>query len=190
MFGTPLMMDSLVEWILRHGRPVRVLVDGRSGSGKTTFAAELARRLDAELIHLDSIYPGWSGLEEASRHVHDELLTGNPARWRRWDWEADAPAEWHMPNPERAWVIEGCGALSWDNRLQASFAIWLDAPDEVRHRRALERDGELFAAHWQMWADQEREFIDREHPQELADLVLDTRHDPSLVSARRGASTE
>ncbi len=47
----------------RHpARPRITLVDGRSGSGKTTFATELAEREGAQLLSLDDVYPGWDGL--------------------------------------------------------------------------------------------------------------------------------
>src|SRR6202042_2836673 len=46
----------------RLGRTRLIAVDGRSGSGKTWFAGRLARPLDAPVIHLDDLYPGWDGL--------------------------------------------------------------------------------------------------------------------------------
>ncbi|MEO8095730.1 MAG: hypothetical protein ABI632_12485, partial [Pseudolysinimonas sp.] len=42
-------------------RPV-VLIDGRSGAGKTTLARELAPLVGAQLVSLDDVYPGWDGL--------------------------------------------------------------------------------------------------------------------------------
>jgi len=41
--------------------------------------------------------------------------------------------------------------------------------------RALERDGQQYESHWDDWAAQEERFIAREHPQALADLVIDER---------------
>jgi adenylate kinase family enzyme len=40
----------------------RILVLGSSGAGKSTFAQELGKRLDVEIIHLDSYYwqPNWT----------------------------------------------------------------------------------------------------------------------------------
>ncbi len=49
-------------------RPV-VLIDGRSGAGKTTLARDLAPMLGAQLVSLDDIYPGWAGLEAGSAAV-------------------------------------------------------------------------------------------------------------------------
>jgi len=153
-------------------RPV-VLVDGRSGSGKTTIARELADGLDAQLVRMDDLYPGWDGLEQGSRDVHDRVLGTSEPRWRRWDWKDDRPAEWHELDPTRALVVEGCGALSRANRALASLGIWVELDDATRKQRALARDGDEYAPHWDRWAAQEDAFIAREHPRELADAVLE-----------------
>lgn len=153
-------------------RTPRILIDGRSGAGKTTFAPLLADPLGAQLIHLDDIYPGWSGLSRGSEHVTTNVLSSTTPRWRRWDWAADAPAEWHALDPRRPLVIEGCGSLTRANRALADFGIWIDGGEAARKARAIARDGDVFAEHWDMWAAQEEVFIAEQRPRDLADLVL------------------
>lgn len=160
---------------LRAAAPVpRILIDGRSGAGKTCLARLLAERLGAELIHLDSIYPGWSGLRAASDHVAEYLLPSSaaPPRWQRWDWVADRPAEWHTVDPERPWIIEGCGAMSRANHALADVGVWVEADAALRKQRALARDGEAYAPWWDMWAAQEEDFLASERPRDRADIVL------------------
>jgi uridine kinase len=152
-------------------RPV-VLIDGRSGAGKTVLAEAIAPRLDAQLISLDELYPGWEGLEAGSEAVHETVLRARAPGWTRWDWTAARPAEWHPVDPGRAIVIEGCGALSAANRALASFGIWLELDADERRRRSSQRDHGRFDRFWQPWADQEDAFIAREHPRERADVVL------------------
>ncbi|WP_235515472.1 AAA family ATPase [Curtobacterium sp. Leaf183] len=152
------------------GRSV-VLVDGRSGTGKTTLGAALARELGAQLVHLDDVYPGWDGLRAAADAVVSDVL-GQPSGHRRWDWGASAPADWVALDPSAPIVIEGCGALSRASAPLASVRVWLTADDAVRKRRALDRDGEVFRAEWERWAHQEDAFIAAEHPEALADMVL------------------
>lgn len=57
-----LLEELILAEPLRHGQPV-VLIDGRSGAGKTTLANTLiCHHADWQLVHADDLYPGWSGL--------------------------------------------------------------------------------------------------------------------------------
>lgn len=155
------------------GRRLVVLVDGRSGTGKTTLGDALAVRLDARVVHLDDVYPGWDGLRAASDAVVSDVL-GTPSGYRRWDWERSEPTAWVSIEPDAPLVVEGCGALSRASAPLATLRVWLEADDEVRRDRAIGRDGEVFAREWERWAAQERAFIAAEAPAELADVVLRT----------------
>jgi uridine kinase len=148
-----------------------VLVDGRSGTGKTTLGNALAAELGASLVHLDDVYPGWDGLRAAADAVVRDVL-GAASGYRRWDWEASAPADWVSVDPAAPLVVEGCGALSHASAPAASLRVWLTADEGERRRRAIDRDGETFARQWSRWARQEDAFIADEDPESLADVVL------------------
>jgi len=158
-----------------------ILLDGPSGAGKSTLADRIVAGWPGaarpQLVRLDDIYPGWGGLRAAGEHVQRFILepraAHRAARWQRFDWSADAPAEWHEIDPERPLVIEGCGVLTRANARLADVRIWLDAPDDLRKRRALERDGETYAPHWDEWQLQWESFVERESPQSWVDLRLD-----------------
>jgi uridine kinase len=163
-----------------------VLVDGPSGSGKSTLADALVRAGDAaaglppgaQLLRLDDVYPGWDGLEAASRHLERHVLPdmrpGGRPRWQRWDWAADAPAEWHGLDPARPLVVEGCGSLTRVAARLATHGVWVEADDAVRRARAIARDGEAFAVEWDRWDAQWRAHVAREDPRGLADVVVRT----------------
>lgn len=156
------------------GRRV-ILVDGGSGAGKTTFAHALAQAgpVGAQVVSLDSFYPGWDGLVEASRAVVDDLLGAECPGYWGWDWERDERTSWCDVDLSRPTVIEGCGALTPASRALASCAVWLEADADERKRRALERDGDAFAPHWAHWAAQEAAHWRRDRPWELADVVVE-----------------
>lgn len=152
------------------GRPI-VLVDGRSGAGKSTFATALAAELDADIVRLDDVYPGWDGLEAGSEAVHTEIIP--LSEWHRWSWDTGERTTRHPVDPRRPLVVEGCGALSRAARRLATFGIWIELDNPTRKERALARDGDTYAPFWDRWARQEETFIEREGPRELADVIID-----------------
>lgn len=167
----PASLASRLPGLAALPRPV-VLIDGGAGSGKTTLASELVSSWPGEppqLVGLDEVYPGWNGLAAASALV-PHLVTGTG--FRRWDWAASAPGAWRDLDPSRGLVIEGCGAITAGSVALADLAVWLEVPASLRKDRALARDGEVFAAHWDEWAAQEAEHWRTGHPAELAGLVI------------------
>ena len=100
------------------------------------------------------------------------VLGSSAPRWRRWDWARDEPGNWQAVTSGSPLVVEGSGVLSRANRSFATFAVWVELDDVERRRRALDRDGDLYAPHWDRWAAQEVAFVAREHPAELADVVV------------------
>lgn len=155
-----------------------VLVDGGSGSGKTTFAHALAHRMRGagrrvQVVSLDDLYPGWHGLAAASAMVVDDVL--GRGGYRRWDWHAGRPAEWVALDPDADLVVEGCGALTPASAALATRRIWLELDAETRRRRALGRaDGDDFRPWWDIWADQEAEHWHAHQPWRLADTIMST----------------
>ncbi|MBW8764642.1 MAG: ATP-binding protein, partial [Microbacterium sp.] len=96
-------LDGLVAAIrdTAGSRRAVVLIDGRSGAGKTVLAEALAPRLGAQLVSLDELYPGWDGLEAGSDAVHETVLRARDPGWTRWDWASARAAEWHPVDPDR-----------------------------------------------------------------------------------------
>ncbi|MDQ7993578.1 MAG: cobalt ABC transporter [Propionicimonas sp.] len=154
-------------------RPV-VLIDGGAGAGKTTLAASLAEAWPGrvQLVGMDALYPGWGGLAAGSATVAGSVLRPDDPGYRRWDWAASRPAEWVALDPSLPLLVEGCGALTPRTRARADLGVWCELEEAERRRRAIARDGELFASHWEEWEAQEAEHWRAHRPWELADITV------------------
>ncbi len=162
----------------RAGGTRVVAVDGRSGAGKSSLAAGLRTGLGAAVVSLEDLYGGWDGLEHGIdllvREVLEPLAAGRAARVPRYDWIA---GQWTGPvllDPPELLIVEGTGAGARRAAQYESLLVWLEAPLSVRKKRALDRDGETFAPHWDRWAAQEDAMLARERTAERAGVVLET----------------
>jgi hypothetical protein len=180
--GSTVMLGE-IEGLLREAVPragrTRVLaIDGRSGAGKTALATELRVVLGAPVVLLEDLYGGWDGLEDGIdllvSEVLEPLAAGRVARVPRFDWTAREWAEPVLLDPPEVLIVEGVGAGARRAAVYESLLVWLEAPPFVRKKRALERDGDVFAPHWEQWAAQEEAMLARERTPERAGLVLRT----------------
>ena len=158
-----------------------VLIDGGSGAGKSSLAALLVRRWPVlghvQLVALDSLYPGWDGLDGGAERALDGILRphgrGFLGTWRRWDWETQSEAESHAVDPALGVIIEGSGILRPSTAGLADVRVWVESAEESRKARALTRDGDTYRPHWDRWAAQERRHVERDDPRALATRIVE-----------------
>ena len=154
-----------------------ICIDGPAGSGKTTLATALAELTQAPVIHMDDLYAGWDGLAAGIAQLDTVLLPlveGAPGSYRRYDWHRRTFAETVLVPPSPLLVIEGVGsgAAAYDGFRTA--LAWVDAPEELRRQRGLDRDGDTFAPHWDAWAAAEHEHFAANDTATRADVVVAT----------------
>jgi uridine kinase len=166
---------------VRPGRWV-LAIEGRSGAGKTTLAADVADRLRAAgftvtVVSMDELYPGWDGLEAAVDLLRDGVLApfaagADAVSLPRWDWAGERAGVVETRPAAQVLVVEGtgCGARACAPYL--SLLVWVDAPDAVRRARALARDAGTYAPHWDRWERQESAHYDRERTDARAQAVV------------------
>lgn len=164
---------------LAAANPV-VVIDGCSGAGKSSLAALLVRRWpvrgSVQLIALDSLYPGWDGLDDGAERALEWILRphgrGFLGTWRRWDWDAQTEAESYAVDPALGVIVEGSGILRPSTAGLADVRVWVESTESSRKSRALERDGDTYRPHWDRWAAQERRHVQRDDPRALATRVV------------------
>ncbi|WOC12546.1 uridine kinase family protein [Gordonia sp. MP11Mi] len=144
-----------------------IAIDGRSGSGKSTFAAELVRALadrgrrsvlisTDEFATWDDPASWWPELERdvlrAFERRHDYLY--RPRVWVDGVPEI-GPAVWIRWQP--LLIVEGVTAARRTVADQLTAAYWIDGPAaQERLERTVARDGEAARAHlaaWQQFED-------------------------------------
>ncbi len=160
---------------LGAGRLIRL--DGPAGSGKTTLAAAVAALVpDAQVVHMDDLYDGWTGLPRVSGQLDSLLLplaVGEAGSYRRYDWWAGEYAETVVVPPGGLLVLEGVGSGSRAHAALATVTAWVWAPEEVRRARGLERDGPGLQEEWRQWMREEDDHFAREAVAENADVLVD-----------------
>jgi uridine kinase len=134
------------------------------------------------VVHIDDFWGphiaewDWDRFEA---QVAAPLRAGRPAHYQRWNWDADAGAEWHDVAPGRVVVVEGVSATRAEVSVPWAVRVWVEAPRDVRLRRALERDGPRLVTRWlEDWMPSEEAYIARDAPAARADLVVDGAVEP------------
>jgi len=174
--------SQVLELIDRGNQTPIVLIDGRAGSGKSTFAESLQQQLFREgesaprVIHMDNIFEGWDGLALGSdymvRFILQPLARQETASWQDWSWVKNQRSSWREFSGGTPLIVEGCGSLTERSKEHADISIWLEASEETRRERWIQRERHL--EKFDFWAAQELDFYAREKSQSLADLVIKT----------------
>ena len=169
---------DLVARIMSAPGPVRlVAVDGPGGSGKSTFAARLARAAGGAPVVPTDDFASWDDplgwWPRLRRDVVEPLVAGRAARYQRYDWGLARLAEWRTVPPSPIVVIEGvsAGRREWAEHL--SVTVWIETPREVRLARGLTRDGVGQADLWAKWMADEDAHYAADGVADRADVVVD-----------------
>jgi uridine kinase len=167
----------------RCGSSILVTIDGPAGSGKTTLANQLENQLLAEgrsvvTIHADDIYNGWQDAlgESLTQLLTDQLLPGIASgaafQLPRFDWYLDKYSTFTIYPPSSIFIFEGVGSGQRVTRVAAALTIWIDIPDHLGLRRALERDGETLRPQLENFQLAQYEHFLKESTEAAADYRL------------------
>lgn len=175
--------------------PVVVAVDGRSGSGKSTFAERLrASVAGSEVVHTDDVawwesFFGWDDLlvegvlVPASR---GEVVRYRPPAWDRRGREGAIAVQAGVP----VLVVEGVGASRQSLGPWLHASVWVQSDLGEARRRGVDRDGGTAEAEafWDEWANEELQFLAEDRPWERARFVVCGT--PHLVAVAYDHETE
>ena len=158
-----------------------VAIDGLGGSGKSSFARHLARALgDAPIVQTDD-FASWDNpidwWPQLLERVLVPLWRNEPARYERSHWGGERDGEFVEVDPTAFVILEGVTASREAFAPYVTYSIWVNAPAELRLQRGLDRDGPDALQQWQAWMAEEDRYLERERPDERADLVIQGARD-------------
>jgi hypothetical protein len=168
-----------------------IAVDGRSASGKSTFAETLAASLrDAVVVRTDDIawhhsFFGWSDVMIGG--VLEPVHRGEAVAYRPPAWvDRGREGSVTVPLGTRTVIVEGVGAARRELMPLVDAVVWVQSGLRASRLRGIARDGGDAAAteFWNQWMAAELPFQADQRPWERADLVVNGTsrgHQPSSV---------
>lgn len=177
-------------------RSILVVLDGRSGTGKTMLSQQIGSALGAAVILGDDFFSGGTFEEWAKRPVKgkvedcidwkrmrsevlEPLLAGKTAAWRTCNWETLAGLSADMITCKPSSVIILDGAYSSRSELQdiVDLSILVQLDDKTRRDRLKNREGTSFMAKWHsVWDEAEDYYFTTVRPPSSFDLVFDAEN--------------
>lgn len=176
--------NELASLLPKVGNTKFIAVDGHGGSGKSSLAELLAKKLDAQLIHTDD-FASWDNPLNwwplIIERVFEPIIAGaKTLSYPRSKWWPDHHPEPLVDQPVTAiMILEGVSALRKEFRPYISFGIFVDTPEEIGLERGIARDlsagksREEVVKIWQGWLKDENYYTQRDQPMVYADLVVD-----------------
>lgn len=159
-----------------HGSPPVIAIDGRSGAGKSTFAARLVEVIaGVAVVRTDDIawhhsFFGWTDLMRDG--VLEPVRRGEQVAYRPPAWvERGRPGAVRIPAGCQVVVLEGVGAGRRELADLVDALVWMQSDATDARTRGIARDGGD-VAFWDEWEAEEVPFLRHHRPWERADVIV------------------
>ncbi len=164
-----------------------IAIDGRSASGKTTFASELGKSIDANIIHTDDFFRprnkkgeiemsdfcGNFDVERFKREAVEGIKGSGDFSIGIFDCKKGEIIETVTYNRERIIIVEGAYACLPDLEKYWDVALFFDIDTEEQQKRILLRDGnKALESYNTLWLPAEERYISKYSINNLCDAVV------------------
>jgi uridine kinase len=164
-----------------------IAIDGGSGAGKSTFAAELKSALGANLFHMDDFFlavvrktperlaqPG--GNTDWERFLQEVLIPlsrGRPFEYRPFDCCTQTMKDSIAVAPASVSIIEGVYCQHPMLRPYYHLKIWMSVQTDIQRDRIRQRSGEkMLERYLSEWIPMEENYFSACHICQHADIQL------------------
>lgn len=184
---TELVKDVIRQMKETHGHVIAI--DGRCGSGKSTFAKELCEALQADLIQMDDFFlqkaqrtaeryatPGENVDHERVAQVLTEWKKKAPFSYRKFDCTTmSLGTEVQLPVVHEYLVVEGTYSFHRDLLPFYDYTVFFTISAEKQKHRILKRNGEQgLKMFLEKWIPLEELYFTQKDPAKYADVIYDS----------------
>lgn len=177
-----------IEEALGKDKAAVIGIDGRCGSGKTSFAKLIAQAVPCNVVHMDDFYlplskreenwmdtPGGNmDFERLCTEVFLPLQAGELALYRPYHCRTGEYGEIRRLSPTLPLVVEGSYSLHPKGRLTYGLTLFLTCDKAEQMRRLKEREGDSFSAFLERWIPMEESYFRLFRVEERSDIRIDT----------------
>lgn len=190
------ILNEIKQMMAAYKKPILVVLDGRSGTGKTFLSRQIGSALGAAVILGDDFFAGGTFEEWGKKPVKgkvedcidwkrmrtqalEPLLAGETAVWRTCNWETLVGLSTDTITCMPSSVIILDGAYSSRSELQdiVDLSILVQLDDKTRRDRLMKREGTSFMAQWHsVWDEAEDYYFSAVRPPSSFHLVFDAKN--------------
>lgn len=179
---------EVLEKIRSLAKPAIIAISGFGGSGKSTVAEEIGKKLSIPVIGIDSFtkardltdYSLWENVD--FKRFEDQVLVpftrgDSLITYGHFDWGTDGIHHQEEVKNDGYLIVEGVGLLRPELMKYFSYTIWVDCPLEEAIARGKKRDREVHLnpqdEKWDgIWKKNDLEYLETFTPNEKADLII------------------
>jgi uridine kinase len=194
--------DKLIHYIqqqLPNKETVIVAIDGRCGSGKTTFASILANELNGQIIHMDDFFLPVSlrtkeRLQQPGENIHYERFNeeviipftrGEDIAIRSYDCTMDSFKEPQNLPKKSLYIIEGTYSLHQKISDIYDVKIFMTVDSTIQVERIIERNGiECLSVFQQKWIPLEEKYFAEYAIENCCNITIDTTNGDGVFRKR------
>ena len=171
-------------------RPLIITIEGRSGSGKSTFAQLLSEVYDIPVVHMDEFFlqkeqrtqerlneiGGNIDYERFYEEVIQPILNKKPFKYQIFDCSNMCINGSKEISFDLGVIVEGCYSMHPKFEEYSHLKVFMDIPKEIQKDRILKRNGEFMLKRFvEEWIPKENEYFDSFKIKEKANMIIQVK---------------